>query len=213
VRSRATTRHCRRMKVPAAGWPPTPVKGVRNEPQGKYAHCVADAVGGAGTMRRNPKDTPPQASSTAAHQPTRGHRPPAGPRRSSSTVRIPDDAPAATPTFDELPDVLTVEEAASFLRIGRRQMYQALARGDIYSAKIGRTIRIPKVGILTWLVGPAGSASHEMEDNMPNAASHHVSRVRGAPRRREHRELGEAKPMGAALLKGRQAAMGRTSGA
>lgn len=56
-------------------------------------------------------------------------------------------------TFEELPDVLTVEEFAKFARLGRRQAYAAVARGDVYSAKFGRSIRIPKPALRRWLEG------------------------------------------------------------
>ncbi len=39
--------------------------------------------------------------------------------------------------------VLTVSEAAQVLRIGRRQAYEAVRRGEIPSTRIGRSIRIP----------------------------------------------------------------------
>jgi excisionase family DNA binding protein len=41
-------------------------------------------------------------------------------------------------------DVLTVDEAAAFLRIGRNQLYEAIARGEIPHARIGRTIRLSR---------------------------------------------------------------------
>lgn len=56
-------------------------------------------------------------------------------------------------TFEELPDVLTVEDFAKFARIGRRQAYAAVARGDIYSARFGRSLRIPKRAVARWLEG------------------------------------------------------------
>jgi excisionase family DNA binding protein len=56
-------------------------------------------------------------------------------------------------TFDELPDVLTVEEFAKFARIGRRQAYAAVDRGDVYGARIGRAIPIPKSAVTAFLEG------------------------------------------------------------
>jgi len=136
-------------------------KGVRNESPTRYAYCVADRLGRVGAMRRKLHDAREQPSAATRRRPTRRPRPPVGTRGSPSDALGRHDAPDGRPTFDELPDVLTVEEAASFLRIGRRQMYQALARGDIYSAKIGRTIRIPKAGILAWLAGPTRADTRE----------------------------------------------------
>lgn len=53
--------------------------------------------------------------------------------------------------LDQLPDVLTVEEFAAFARIGRRQAYSAVRRGDVYARKIGKSLRIPKSAIARWL--------------------------------------------------------------
>src|SRR6266568_2451475 len=51
----------------------------------------------------------------------------------------------------ELPLVLTVEEARRVLRIGRRQLYQAIARQDVPAVKVGRSIRIPRSSLEAWL--------------------------------------------------------------
>jgi excisionase family DNA binding protein len=50
-----------------------------------------------------------------------------------------------------LPEVLTVREAASILRVGRNQLYQAIGRGQLRSVRIGRSIRIPKQALLDLL--------------------------------------------------------------
>ena len=55
----------------------------------------------------------------------------------------------------ELPAVLTVDEARRVLRIGRRQLYQAIARHDVPALKVGRTIRIPRSGLEAWLAASA----------------------------------------------------------
>ncbi len=54
----------------------------------------------------------------------------------------------------ELPLVLTVEEARRVLRIGRRQLYQAIARQDVPAVKVGRSIRIPRSSLEAWLAAP-----------------------------------------------------------
>lgn len=53
--------------------------------------------------------------------------------------------------LDELPPVLTVDEARRVLRIGRRQLYRAIARHDVPALKVGRSIRIPRSGLVAWL--------------------------------------------------------------
>ena len=57
-------------------------------------------------------------------------------------------------TTGELPLVLTVDEARRLLRIGRRQLYQAIARQDVPAVKVGRSIRIPRSSLEAWLVAP-----------------------------------------------------------
>ncbi len=42
------------------------------------------------------------------------------------------------------PSVLTVEEAAAVLRIGRSAAYTAVRCGDIPSVRLGRSLRVPR---------------------------------------------------------------------
>lgn len=56
--------------------------------------------------------------------------------------------------LDDLPLVLTVAEAADVLRIGQRQLRQLIARRELYAARVGRSIRIPRSSIETFLSGP-----------------------------------------------------------
>lgn len=55
-------------------------------------------------------------------------------------------------------DVLTVDEGAALLRIGRRQMYEAIGRGEIPHRRIGRSIRLSRAVLLKWLDSDAKSA-------------------------------------------------------
>jgi excisionase family DNA binding protein len=50
-----------------------------------------------------------------------------------------------------LPEVLTAREAAAILRVGRNQLYQAVARKEVGAIRIGRSIRIPKHALLDLL--------------------------------------------------------------
>ena len=43
-----------------------------------------------------------------------------------------------------MPAVLTVEEAAGILRIGRSAAYAAVKSGDIPAIKVGRSLRVPR---------------------------------------------------------------------
>ena len=53
--------------------------------------------------------------------------------------------------LEDLPLVLTVEEAARYLRVGRSTAYEAVRSGQIPSTKIGRSIRIPSAALLRML--------------------------------------------------------------
>ena len=61
------------------------------------------------------------------------------------------------------PEVLTAREAAAILRVGRNQLYQAVARGQLGAIRIGRSIRIPRHALLALLAatGPLPASSHE----------------------------------------------------
>ena len=51
--------------------------------------------------------------------------------------------------------VLTVDEVAEALRIGRRQAYSAVQRGEIPSIRIGRSLRVPRAWLDRTLAGEA----------------------------------------------------------
>lgn len=54
--------------------------------------------------------------------------------------------------LDESEDVLTVDEAAVLLRIGRNALYEAIARNEVPYRRIGRRkIRLSRRGLLHWL--------------------------------------------------------------
>jgi excisionase family DNA binding protein len=58
--------------------------------------------------------------------------------------------------------LLTVEELADFLRVGRRAAYEAVARGDIPgTVRIGRSIRISRPAIEAWLGANTGQRVEE----------------------------------------------------
>ncbi len=62
--------------------------------------------------------------------------------------------------FNELPEILTITEAAEILRIGRNSAYEAARSGQIPTVRIGRKILVPKAQ-LAKLVGA------EMNSNAP----------------------------------------------
>ena len=55
--------------------------------------------------------------------------------------------PASHNAIAELPLMLTVEEAAEVLRIGKNRAYAAVADGSLPAVRIGRVIRIPRQGL------------------------------------------------------------------
>lgn len=54
-------------------------------------------------------------------------------------------------TFESLPLLLTVEEMASVLRIGRNPAYQLVKDGEVQSIRIGRSIRIPRNALIQFV--------------------------------------------------------------
>lgn len=55
--------------------------------------------------------------------------------------------------YDQLPDVLTVEELCAFLKISPNTAYELIRQGDLPSIRIGRSIRIPKRALIKKLEG------------------------------------------------------------
>lgn len=72
----------------------------------------------------------------------------------ANDAQLPLDAPAE-------PDVLTIEELASMLRVRRKSLYEMVARGAIPGVqKIGRVWRAHRPTVVAWLAGQI-SASPE----------------------------------------------------
>ena len=53
----------------------------------------------------------------------------------------------------EIPLLMTVPEAAGFLRIGRNTTYDLVRCGALRSIRIGRQLRVPRDAILDFLHG------------------------------------------------------------
>jgi hypothetical protein len=98
--------------------------------------------------------------------------------------------------LDELPEVLTVEEAAAFLRVSRRLGYQ-LAReymatngaAGLPVMRLGRRLVVPKRRLLRWLEGQPTLS--------PSSVEAHASRSTDSPtgvRRRQLRSPHTASP-------------------
>lgn len=50
------------------------------------------------------------------------------------------------------PLLLTVREAAALLRISRNSTYELIARNELPSVRLGRTIRVPRHALEAWLL-------------------------------------------------------------
>lgn len=54
-------------------------------------------------------------------------------------------------TSENLPVVLSVQQLAEVLQIGRNSAYDLVKSGQIRSIRIGKTIRIPQAALLEYL--------------------------------------------------------------
>ena len=82
-------------------------------------------------------------------------------------------------TFADAPDALTIGEAAKLARVGERQMREAVRRGEIYGARLGRSIRISKHALARWLEGGVDGELHRPQLAVaggPDGARHRPSR-------------------------------------
>ena len=50
-----------------------------------------------------------------------------------------------------IPALLTVDEAAAVLRIGRNTCYELVRQGQIPYIRLGRLIRVPRHALMSWL--------------------------------------------------------------
>lgn len=54
--------------------------------------------------------------------------------------------------FEKYPDVVSVPELCKMLGgISKKLAYKMLANGDIYSVKVGRSYKIPKISVINYL--------------------------------------------------------------
>lgn len=54
--------------------------------------------------------------------------------------------------FEQYPDLLTVAELQDILQVGRYTAYRLIKTGAIPSVKIGRKIRVPKRGVVDYIL-------------------------------------------------------------
>jgi excisionase family DNA binding protein len=116
--------------------------------ESRYGPTPAAPGSGAGPP------TPAQAASGEVHQWAPGHavaRSPAQPATTPHEQAVTGAHAHIGDPLARLPEMLTVKEVAAILRVGRNQLYQAVARGDLSVVRIGRTIRIPRSALLDLL--------------------------------------------------------------
>lgn len=63
-------------------------------------------------------------------------------------------------------DVLTVEEVAEILRLGRNAIYEAVGRAEIPHRRIGKRIRFSRRAIAAWLDGEVSSRPWSLQGAM-----------------------------------------------
>jgi excisionase family DNA binding protein len=58
-----------------------------------------------------------------------------------------------------LPEMLNVEELAELLRVDRKTVYDAIAKGEIPGARrVARAIRVSRDAVIDWLRGQGGGS-------------------------------------------------------
>jgi excisionase family DNA binding protein len=101
------------------------------------------------------EDRPPPATAPSAQEFPWPPTPDPGDRPHAQPLPLPrrpaDLASSSSSAWAALPEVLTAREAAAILRVGRNQLYQAVARGELGAIRIGRSIRIPRQALLDLL--------------------------------------------------------------
>ncbi len=56
--------------------------------------------------------------------------------------------------FEKYPDVVSVPDLCKMLGgISKKLAYKMLANGEIFSVKVGRSYKIPKVSVIAYLTG------------------------------------------------------------
>jgi excisionase family DNA binding protein len=68
-------------------------------------------------------------------------------------------ASGAAPSPEALPPVLTVDELAAFLRLGRKAVYAGIREGEIPAVRVGRRVLIYRDAVLEWLRSGQGRVS------------------------------------------------------
>lgn len=60
---------------------------------------------------------------------------------------------AVEATSAPAPDVMTVREVATLLRLDRKTVYDAATRGELPARRVGRRVLISRAALTAWLAG------------------------------------------------------------
>jgi excisionase family DNA binding protein len=66
--------------------------------------------------------------------------------------------------FEDLPDILSVDETRAYLGLGRSTMYELLRRKEVWAVRFGRAIRIPRVALEQYVYGARPGGQPERGD-------------------------------------------------
>lgn len=55
----------------------------------------------------------------------------------------------------EYPDILTAEQTAKILNIGRHQVYKLVDRGELFGLKLSGAYKISKLRLIEYIIGQA----------------------------------------------------------
>ncbi|MHB9133657.1 MAG: helix-turn-helix domain-containing protein [Armatimonadota bacterium] len=66
---------------------------------------------------------------------------------------------------EDKPEIMTITEAAAFLRLNPRTLYGLAQRGEIPAQKLGNRWRFSKSAILEWMKAGNAPAETSMEDS------------------------------------------------
>lgn len=67
--------------------------------------------------------------------------------------------------FTDYPDVVGIPDLMKMLSVGRHAAYQLVDSGAVRSFKVGRNIKIPKLGIIEYMLN--GGAADENDNRKP----------------------------------------------
>jgi excisionase family DNA binding protein len=64
-------------------------------------------------------------------------------------------------TTDDDGDVMTVDDVAAMLKVGRAAVYESVSRGEIPHRRVGKQIRFSRQGIMRWLASWSSQGAKE----------------------------------------------------